>query len=97
MLFFDQKLREEAYNWHGYKPDWNNKNITEGDIGMIAQLAHRIADYRSCSESEGFTWQESEIADLLTMVWRAGYRSCADSIKERVLPDLRGIINSFDR
>ena len=94
MLIYDEKLKEKVNMWHGYKLGREKPVFTEEHIAMIALLAKRVADARSCSTSEGFTWEEYEIANLLETVYAAGYNHAIEAIKTRLEP-VNALVNSF--
>ncbi len=94
MFIFDEKLREDVHNWHGYKMNMDHPKITEEHIALIAALVGRIADARSCSTAEGFTFEEEEVANLLKIVYAAGYYHACSMVRER-LDDVNAIVNGF--
>lgn len=96
MLIFDKELKEKAYKWRGYTWGSEPAHINEEDIGRITYLLVRISEGYSCGNGDGgCSYEESEIADLLEMVYAAGYQKACRSIKERVLPELKGIIGYY--
>lgn len=92
MLLYDEKFRDEIRGWHGYKSDRDDPVFTEGHLAMMARLASRNADARSCSMAEGFTWEESEVAELLKTVYEAGYKHACDCIR-RELKSVERMVN----
>lgn len=92
MFIFDVELREKVQNWHGYKMGADTPKITEEQIALMAFLAGRIADARSCSTAEGFSWEEEEVANLLLVVYQAGYAHACSLVRER-LDDVNAVVN----
>lgn len=84
MMLFDEKFRDEIIGWHGYKRDRDDPKFTEGHIAMMCLLASRNAGARSCSTAEGFSWEESEVANLLKTIYEAGYKHACDCIKREL-------------
>ena len=95
MIIFDENLRDKAYAYgKGYKSDWDKK-VDEADVARIAMLITRIAEDRDCSYSDGhggFSYEDGDIANLLRMVYEAGYNHACDYVKERIMPGIRGLI-----
>lgn len=94
MIIFDGKLRDKANGWHGYKLGRDKPVFTEEHIAMIALLTKRVADGRSCSTSEGFTFEEFEIATLLSTVYEAGCDHVAEAVKAKLEP-VNSLVNGF--
>ena len=97
MIIFDEKLRDNAQTYaHGYKFD-PDKKFNEADVARIAMLISRIAEDRDCSHSGGsFTYEDGDVANLLRMVYQAGYDKACGWVKERVMPEIHGLIG-YDR
>ena len=93
MIIFDTKLRDDAYAYtKGYKADWD-KHFDEADVARLGMLIGRIAEERSCSVAEGgFSYEDADMARLLRMVYEAGYNKACDWVKERVMPEIKGLI-----
>lgn len=86
-IIFDQKLKDEAIHWRNYKPEW--KTLTEGQLGVAQSIVARISEDYSCSTSNGFSFEEEELATLFRMVYDAGYNHAIKNVLESRVKDLR--------
>lgn len=92
MIIYDPKLRQNAYDYtKGYTPDFDKK-FDEADVARLGMLIARIAEEYDCSPSDSFSYEDADFAHLLRMVYEAGYNKACDRIKERIMPEIRGLI-----
>ena len=87
MIIYDEKMKNDFSDWHGYNEcmrDYNQTGgITKGDLAFVSMLVRGIAEERYLGGSV-HTFEEIEMESLIRSVYEHGYRVAVKAMQEKL-------------